>query len=365
MSAGHAGDYVDYVVTFVAIWWAWNNWTWFSSAYDCDDVVYRLLSFGVMTGALIMAAGVPDLFAHAQSSLAVAGYAVMRFAQVGLWLRAAHDDLEHRRTALMYAVGISVVQLLWIARLAIHDEAWLLPTFVLGMLLEFAVPIVAERTRATPFHPHHIAERYGLFTIIVLGEVVLSSVMAVQGALAEEEPAGHAVGTVGMAEGGGEVASAGVDRGDLVLLVLGGLLLVFGMWWTYFRHETVDLFHSSRTVFVVGLGHLPVFAAIGATGAALAAAVDVVGHHSESSVQTIGFALAVPVAVYALVLGALHALDDGDWASFAPAPVFAVLVLAGPLLGASMGVTVLLLGVLMALAVAYHLVLDQREAAAA
>jgi low temperature requirement protein LtrA len=41
-----------------------------------------------------------------------------------------------------------------------------------GMLVvaELGVLIFAERTSHTTWHPQHIAERYGLFTIIVLGE---------------------------------------------------------------------------------------------------------------------------------------------------------------------------------------------------
>lgn len=45
-------------MVFVAIWLAWMNFTWFASAHDTDDVVYRLSALAIMTGALIMAAGV-------------------------------------------------------------------------------------------------------------------------------------------------------------------------------------------------------------------------------------------------------------------------------------------------------------------
>ena len=34
---------VGYPMVFFAIWWAWMNFTWFASAYDNDDVPYRLL----------------------------------------------------------------------------------------------------------------------------------------------------------------------------------------------------------------------------------------------------------------------------------------------------------------------------------
>ena len=44
--------------------------------------------------------------------------------------------------------------------------------------LELAGPFIAERKARTPWHPHHIAERYGLLVIITLGEVILGTVAA-------------------------------------------------------------------------------------------------------------------------------------------------------------------------------------------
>ena len=96
-----------YTMTWFAIWWAWVNYTWFASAYDNQDVPYRLLTFLIMTGALALAAGVPDIFADGQSVVVVAGYAVMRIGMIGLWLRAAAGHPERRKTALLYAGGSS------------------------------------------------------------------------------------------------------------------------------------------------------------------------------------------------------------------------------------------------------------------
>jgi low temperature requirement protein LtrA len=45
---------ISYAMVFFAIWWAWMNFTWFASAYDTDDVPYRLAVFVQLTGALIM-----------------------------------------------------------------------------------------------------------------------------------------------------------------------------------------------------------------------------------------------------------------------------------------------------------------------
>jgi low temperature requirement protein LtrA len=89
---------IGYGLVFFAIWWAWVNFTWFASAYDCDDVPYRLTVFLQLTGALIMASGVPAMFEHRMANWAVVGgYVVMRFAGVAQWLRAAKADPPRRR----------------------------------------------------------------------------------------------------------------------------------------------------------------------------------------------------------------------------------------------------------------------------
>src|SRR5690349_14246684 len=93
-----AGVY-GFVMVFFAIWWAWMNFTWFASAYDCDDVLYRTAVFVQMTGALILAAGIPAMFdSHQLNVLTVGGYVVMRLAGVLQWLRARASDPPRRRT---------------------------------------------------------------------------------------------------------------------------------------------------------------------------------------------------------------------------------------------------------------------------
>ena len=114
LAESHHDAVLGFVMAFIAIWWAWMNFTWFASAYDPDDVGYRLLAFVIMTGSLMLAAGVPAFVDDGQSGLVVAGYAVMRLAMVALWLRAAAGHPERRRTCLTYAGGIAAVQVLWV-----------------------------------------------------------------------------------------------------------------------------------------------------------------------------------------------------------------------------------------------------------
>ena len=61
LTLDHLDGLVGYAMVFFAIWWAWVNYSWFASAYDSGDVTFRLLTFVVMTGVLVLAAGTPAL----------------------------------------------------------------------------------------------------------------------------------------------------------------------------------------------------------------------------------------------------------------------------------------------------------------
>ena len=139
-------------MVFFAIWWAWMNFTWFASAYDCDDVLYRLAVFVQIAGALMMAGGVTAMFETRAPNLAtIGGYVVMRLALVAQWLRAAASDPARRKTGHRYAAGITVLQLAWIAVLFVPG-IWI-PAFLTLATFELALPVWAERRSADHLAP--------------------------------------------------------------------------------------------------------------------------------------------------------------------------------------------------------------------
>ncbi len=311
-----------YLMVFFAIWWAWINFTWFASAYDCDDVPYRLMVFVQMTGALIIAAGVPAMFEGHGSTTVTLGYVVMRSAVVAQWLRAASADPLRRKTAHRYALGISTLQIAWLGLLFLPD-VWL-AGFLILVVFEVLVPVWAERAAPTPWHPHHIAERYGLLTLIVLGESILAAMIAVQSALA-----------------GGERLAA------LAPTIVGGLLVVCSMWWVYFDRPVHDLLTNFRKVFLWGYGHYAVFASAAAVGAGLAVNVDYVTGHSKISAVVAGYAVAIPAAAYLSCLWLLH--DRPEYRrTRAFGPLTAVLILLSPFTGHGVLMTGLVLAALVA-----------------
>ncbi|MEV8634521.1 low temperature requirement protein A [Streptosporangium sp. NPDC051023] len=283
LSEGHAGSGVlGYAMVFFAIWWAWMNFTWFASAYDTDDVLYRLLVLTQIAGVLILAAGVPRAFGEQDFGLVTLGYAVMRLAMVGLWARAAREHPGGRACTSRYAIGITVVQAGWIARLALPGEAGLAGFLVL-VLAELAVPLWAERFQQTAWHPGHIAERYGLFTLIVLGESVLAATTAIQTGL-----------------------ERGIVTTALLSVALSGIVIVFAMWWVYFARPAERILTSNRVSFPWGYGHYLIFSSAAAVGAGLGVVVDHDTGRAHIGDLAAGAAVAVPVAVFVLSVWLVH-----------------------------------------------------------
>jgi low temperature requirement protein LtrA len=321
---------VSYAMVFFAIWWAWMNVTWFASAYDNDDLAYRLAMFVQMTGALILAAGVPRAFEERDFGLATLGYAVMRVALVAQWLRASIQDPPHRVSARRFAIGVTACQVGWIVLLLFVPPAFYLAGFALMALAELSVPAYAERAAPTTWHPGHIVERYGLFTIIVLGESILAGSLALQSAT----------------DGSG----LSLELGGIVA---GGLLIVFSLWWLYFDYPTDGLLRSLRTAFAWGYGHFAIFASAAAVGAGLAVVVDEATDHGTLGAVGAGAAVAVPVAIYLFAIWALH----GGWAGSGLfhrllVPSAAVLVLLTPLTGQAVLLTGLVVALLVTIKVA-------------
>jgi low temperature requirement protein LtrA len=318
-----------YLMVFFAIWWAWMNFTWFASAYDTDDDVYRITTFVQISGALVLAAGVGQAFEHNDFRVITIGYVIMRLALVTQWLRAAKSDPPRRPTALRYAIGVSAVQVLWLLRLAIPESWSFLPIFHLLVVLELVVPIWAERAPGGPtsYHPHHIAERYGLFTLIVLGESVAAATIAFRGGPDED----------------------GTHTGALIRLAVAGLVVVFALWWLYFDRSAHNLLSSLRTSMMWGYGHYFVFASAAAVGAGLGVAVDQATGHTEISAVLAGYAIAVPVAVYLFFVWLLHIRPHQSGPMKVAFPLAAGLALLTPLAPATMELLAALLAVLVAI----------------
>ncbi|MDN4477646.1 low temperature requirement protein A [Demequina sp. SYSU T00039] len=322
-----ASGLAGYLLVFFGIWWAWMNFTWFATSFATDDWLYRALVVLQMAGVLVLAAGIGPAFSDGDLVLLVLGYVVMRVAMIAQWLRAARRAGDVRTTALTYAVGIGVLQVLWLAMLLLPDSPLRAAVVVTLIVAELAVPVVAERRSPTPWHPHHITERYGLFTIIVVGESLLAASNAIIEAL-------H----------GGE------DLASLASLAVLSLVIAAALWWIYFwppHHLEIGSFWGALRW---GYAHYLVFASAAAVSAGIEVEIDAMTDETHLSEAAASFTVTVPVAIFMVVIWWITVRHHANRAVHVAVLGGAGLVLADPLLPLPFAVTaIVLVGVVVVL----------------
>jgi low temperature requirement protein LtrA len=280
---------VGFTCAVLAITWAWGSYTWFASAYDEDDWACRVATMVQMVGVIVVALGLPDVFAsidgtsRADFTVVGIGYVVMRLPLAWQWLRASRHDPARRPAALAYLWTIAVAQAGWTALVLVELPA---RVTVLGAMclvaVEIAGPVLAQRRKGgIPWHADHVAERYGLLTIVTLGEGVFGTVAAVSAVV-------H--GAAGWSPAAALVAVAGTA-------------LTLQMWWTYFAMPSGPALrlHPER-VYSWAYGHHVVIGSIAAVGAGWhVAALRIEGHATIGAAGAV-LSVAGPLALFMAAL---------------------------------------------------------------
>ncbi len=298
LAEDHPGQaVVAFVLAMFAISVAWISFSWFGSAFATDDWLYRALTMVQMIGVVIFSLGLPAMFHsvqeghHLELRAMVIGYVVMRIAMVLHWWRAATESPSFHKVGTANIRWTVIVQAGWIA-VGFTDLpiAAVFAAFAVLGVLELVLPVITQgEAGATPWHPHHVAERYGLFAIITLGEGVVGTVAS------SGELLGGADGTQW--------------SGNAVAIVVAGVGLTFGMWWVYFATPFGDILARRRgRGYLFGYGHIPLFLGIAGAGAGLHLAGLQLEQHSELADTTVVLSLALPVGLYLVMVYLLHTL---------------------------------------------------------
>jgi low temperature requirement protein LtrA len=238
----------------VPVVWAWMNITFYADQFDTDDVVFRLAVFAAMLAVLVLAGGLDTA-----ATGFVLGYVALKAIMVALYARAglAEDDPDARAFCLACVVAYAASGVLWTASLAV-DAPVRQVLWAVGLAIEIGTPAIGPSVFARMrVHLHHIPERFGLFTIIVIGETVV-------------------------------VSALGVDewRTASALVAAAGLALVCGVWWLYFdRQEETHLRPTIRPNLVFLYGHIPLLAALNAAAVGVEFAVEHAGSEPIASAE--------------------------------------------------------------------------------
>lgn len=236
----------------LVIWWAWHGYAMYATRFDTDDRVERVATLLQMVAVIFMAANAEQGLDSDSSAGFAAAYAVMRVILVGRYLRAASVN-PARALALDHAVGFGLAAAIWLAS-SIAPVPWRYALWTLALVIDLGTAVVASRHTVTmPPHASHLPERFGLFTLILLGEAMVAIMTGIQ-----HQPEWS-------------VAAAAT--------ALSGVALLSALWWAYFDgvnaagHRPVRCDADSRRLAAWSAAHLPLYLGIALLGVATEHAV--------------------------------------------------------------------------------------------
>lgn len=246
----------SYIGYFALLWWLWASHTYYADRYDTDDLVYRVLAAGQMAAVVVIAAALSPGEASSTEAFAFA-YAVSRILLLVMYWRAYRHVTETRTLVRGYLIGFGAAALVWTAS-ALVPDSMRVSLWAVALTIDLATPWIMRKEQArVPLDVSHLPERFGLFTILVLGESIAAVVMGL----------GHS-----------EWAVLPTVTAAL------GVGLATALWWLYFdnaRGSVVRRDASVRrtwrpTVWIYS--HFPLAAALAASGVAMELGVADAGH---------------------------------------------------------------------------------------
>ncbi|MBA3734106.1 MAG: low temperature requirement protein A [Actinobacteria bacterium] len=324
------GRFFEFLGLFVPVWWVWMGFTFYANRFDTDDLPYRLLTLLGMFAVAVLATTVPGAFRGAAIGFPLA-YVGARVVLLVLYARARRHVSETRALTSTFLVAFGAAVAVWLVSLAI-PRPWNYVAWGGALVFELSAPFLAWRQiPRAPIHPRHIPERFGLLTLIVLGESVLAVVLAVSRISWDARSAAAAIAA---------------------------FLVAASLWWIYFDFLDEDAV-SARGIFgglTYTYVHYFIVVGLAALGAGVKIAILAAGgdHHYNGTAWVLCAGLAMTMFGFAAVeLVTPPRTFDADVVLRAATAVLALALIA---VGLSPLTALLVLAAALVAQVAYELV---------
>lgn len=236
--------FLGFAAIFVPLWVAWTGFTYYANRFTVDDFTHRILVFVQMFAVGGMAIFAPDVLEGRPVRFAVA-YTLAQAVVALLYFRAWKQLADARDYSVYWGGVFGAGAVLWFVSIFV-PAPYCYVLWAIGIGAIVTSPFSRHSRSLTERYPidqEHLAERYGLLTLIVLGESfvkVLSSITA-------------------------DVASPHI-LGQAALT----LMITCSLWWIYFDDVAGSHLKKGRFGNLVWLfAHLPMQLGITATGVAI------------------------------------------------------------------------------------------------
>jgi low temperature requirement protein LtrA len=231
-------DFAGTAGLFVAVWWAWVGYTVYADRFDTDDLLHRVLVLAGMLAVIAMALSVHDAL-HGGSARFALAFVAVRGIVLLLNARARRHAAAARPLLNLYLTAFSIGASLWLVSVLVPEPARYL-LWGVALVLELSAPWVGRhQIERAPIHASHLVERFGLFTLIVLGESVIS-----------------------VAQGAVKGATQGSWTAAMAAAAVAGFLAVACLWWLYFDRIDDGAIRSVLRGLIWNYAHLPLLAGL-------------------------------------------------------------------------------------------------------
>ncbi len=169
------GGFIKYVALFIPVWWTWVGFTFYADRFEAEETAYRVMMFAGMFTVAALSLTLENTFSVSGDTAFLVCYILVRLVLIALYVRSAYHIPLARGLSLQFISGFGVSILLLLISF-LFEPPFRYGIWAIALLLELATPFLnLKATRITPFDRSHIPERFGLFTIIVLGEAVIAT----------------------------------------------------------------------------------------------------------------------------------------------------------------------------------------------
>ena len=244
--------FLKFVVLFIPVWWSWVGYTFYADRFEGNETSYRVLTFAGMLAVAALALTLEGAFTLTGDFPVVITYALVRLVLITLYARSAYYIPLARGLSAQFIIGLGIAVLMFVGSLALDPPARYY-VWAAAALVELSIPFLNLRaTRSIPYDYSHIPERFGLFTIIVLGEAVLATAMG--------------------------ASAVSWTPGNIVMASI-GFAMAACIWWINFDFVEDDAIRSRDLVprFVYLYGHYFIVVSIVALGVGLEHAIKETG----------------------------------------------------------------------------------------
>ncbi|KAI9285888.1 bacterial low temperature requirement A protein-domain-containing protein [Umbelopsis sp. AD052] len=182
----------NYVGWFVVMWWSWCSSALYSSRYDTGDVVHHIYK-AIELCSLVGMAGASNTYSSENHFGFVLGYIVSKavlMVEYSVVLAVAVITGSHGKKPLAAYVAVNMLSIiLWGVSLIFPGDDQRGSRFALwyvSILIELLVNVAMKKNKQVSVAGSHLAERFGLFTLIILGENLMGFITLVSEASSDD-----------------------------------------------------------------------------------------------------------------------------------------------------------------------------------